>query len=100
MTRTPSWILLSTVSALLLASASLAQGSNTCSTATPIAGAGTFPFSNVGATTDGPGTCSPMSADADGGLVEAPFVAVPDEERAHEAPPRAPTIADDREGNR
>jgi hypothetical protein len=47
----------------LLALPAAAQGSNTCSTATPISGTGTFPFSNIGATTDGPATCGALGAD-------------------------------------
>jgi hypothetical protein len=51
------------LASLLLASTALAQGSNTCSTATGIAGTGTFPFSNVGATSDGPVACGSIAND-------------------------------------
>src|SRR5258706_7346527 len=51
------------LAAFVLTVPAAAQGSNTCSTATPISGTGTFPFSNIGATTDGPATCGGMGAD-------------------------------------
>lgn len=63
MTPTPRRPLPSALALFLLASTAVAQGSNTCSTATVISGTGTFPFSNVGATTDGPAACGAMAAD-------------------------------------
>ena len=46
-------ILALAVTALLPASVALAQGANDCAAAQPVKGFGTFPFTNVGATTDG-----------------------------------------------
>lgn len=46
-------ILALAVTAVLPASVALAQGANDCSAAEPIKGYGTYPFSTVGATTDG-----------------------------------------------
>jgi hypothetical protein len=63
MTNNHRRIALLAVASFLLASTSLAQGSNACGTATPIAGPGSYAFSNVGATTDGPGACGALAAD-------------------------------------
>jgi len=63
MTSTPRRALPLALASFLLASTAVAQGSNTCATATPISGSGTFPFSNVGATTDGPGACGSIAND-------------------------------------
>ena len=46
----------------VLASATLAQG-ETCATATAISGTGTFAFSNIGSTNDGPFACGNIGAD-------------------------------------
>ena len=44
--------------ALLMGVAAAQNGNNTCSSATPINGLGTFLFDNAGATIDGPGDCN------------------------------------------
>jgi len=61
--RTTALAFASALAPLLLGGSAAAQGSNSCSTATAIAGTGSFPFSNVGATTDGPPQCGSIGAD-------------------------------------
>jgi hypothetical protein len=56
--------LLKTGAALVLLPAlAMAQGSNSCGSATAIAGEGLFPYDNNGATTDGPSNCASMGSD-------------------------------------
>jgi hypothetical protein len=60
----PALVGLPLVGMILTATAS-AQGSNTCSSAQAIAGEGTFPFNNQGATTDGNSSGCPNSIQND-----------------------------------